>query len=353
MSIGSPNERSGYTLIELIGAMAAASLLMLTLASSVLVATSMVEPREDDRLAERDRLILDRLSNDLRYATTIDVKNTAAGFTAERIGLQNTNQVIIYQSVTGGLMRSADGTSTRLDNVAPTMSHWVDGYTAPTVLTSTSYVRPRGHDSSSTAPGGGTGLMLEIPANAQNGDLLLLIATFQESDSVLPLSPGWVDVASVQHDSVRLSVFSQIMNSATARTHFLEFDESDDATAALVVIEDAGSTPITWVGTQKGTAIAGVQSNSAVPTENSGVIKPTSLNLQIFAADHSPWLINTLAMPSFADLLLSTGSEGSEDECMLAVTYRSGAAPPINHPMSAFHFEAGDWVGVGLQIDGD
>ena len=353
MRVAISDRRFGYTLIELIGAMAAASLLMLTLAASVLVSTSLVEPSDADAELQRDRQILDRLGGDLRYATSIDAKNTVGGFKADRASLQNTHQTVVYQSVVDGLTRTADGTQVQLDASAPTIHHWVDGFTAATAYAAPRYVRPRAFDVSSTNSGGGTSLALDVPSNAENGDLLFLIVAFRQASSVLPSSPGWIEAASIDHDSIELVVFSQQMSAATTTSQVVSFDQVDDATAALVVIEDAGATPLTWTGTQEGTTVAGSQSTYASPLENSATIQPTSLNLQVFAAEGSPWLTHTLAMPGFSDLLVSIGSEGSADECMLAVTYRSGAIPSLTHPINAVHFEAVDWVSVSLQVDGD
>ncbi|MEO1524195.1 MAG: hypothetical protein AAFX06_02110 [Planctomycetota bacterium] len=351
MTCSRSNLRLAYTLLELIGAMAAASLLMLTLASSVLVATSLVEPSDMDGQLERNRLILDRLGHDLRYATEVDTKTLANGFRAARVDVQNTNQSITYQALADGLTRTVDGTQFKLDGENPTISHWVDGFTAATKPAEPSYLRPRACDVAvSTTPT--NALTLEVPANAQSGDLLLLAVAVRKATSVLPFNAGWVETASIQHDNVHLVLFSQLHGVGTSSVQVVRFDEVDDATAALIVIEGGGATPITWAATQKGDAFQGMQSTFATPLQNSATIRPTSLNLQVFASDSSPWTNNTLAIPSFSDLLVSIGSEGTADEVMLGVTYRSGPIPNLSHSINAFHFESADWVSVSLQIDG-
>ena len=64
--------RPGFSLIEVITAMLAATLLMSALAASVVISTNLLETPPSDLQLARDRLIKDRLRSDLRYACTKD-----------------------------------------------------------------------------------------------------------------------------------------------------------------------------------------------------------------------------------------------------------------------------------------
>ena len=63
---------AGYTLIEMLAAMTAATLILASLATTVVVSTSLLEIPADDAQAWRDRDIADRIANDMRYSKSID-----------------------------------------------------------------------------------------------------------------------------------------------------------------------------------------------------------------------------------------------------------------------------------------
>ena len=351
MSAHDRSQFRGYTLIELIGAMTAASLLMLTLASSVMISTSLIESDGTSDQLRRDQLILDRLGSDLRYATSINTKDAIGGFGTERVTLQNTPQSITYRSLADGLVRVADGVQVQLDQESPTIRHWVDGYTAATLPAQPNYTRPRACETASTTSASNS-LAVDIPPEAHNGDLLFLFVAFRQTDRVPVVSSSWGQIASIDQETVRLTVYSQVKHSGTASTQQVTFDQQVDAIAAVVAIESLSGLAVTWNGSNKGTATFGAPSTYAVPIENPATIQPTSLNLQIFAADGSPWPEQTLAIPAFADLGGQIGSEGSLNEVMMGITYRSGAIPSVAHSVNAYHTHGGNWVSVSLQIDG-
>ncbi len=127
--------RPGFTLIELIVAMAASTVLLSSLAATVVIPTRLLETPPDDRQLWRDRMIADRVASDLRYATNIDDTATY-GFQITRPHPTNgTPQTIAYQSYLDGLTRQVDGNAAvSLADDSPTYPFQVDGYTAPTNL---------------------------------------------------------------------------------------------------------------------------------------------------------------------------------------------------------------------------
>ncbi len=168
-------DRHGFTLIELIAVMIASTVLLVSLASTVILSTRLLEAPPEDSQQWHDREIADRLAADLRYATDVN-ESFADGF-----GITKPNAVTgvsenaFYEACQAGLTRQIDsGPVIGLDTDVPGYQFAVDGYTASNDPTSGHVARVRSSSSAATN-WDSNDLPLDLPAGCQDGDLLLLV----------------------------------------------------------------------------------------------------------------------------------------------------------------------------------
>ena len=147
-------ERAGFTLLELVVALIAATVLTASLAATVLISTELLEVPPDEKAVWKDNAIQDRLASDLRFATSID-ETPSEGFVISRPDPETgVMQDVTYTSYVDGLTRQVDsGPAIEFDPQSPTVTFQVDGYTAPTETGSNNVVRVR---STSHAESSGT-----------------------------------------------------------------------------------------------------------------------------------------------------------------------------------------------------
>ena len=102
-------KRSGFSLIELVVALISATVLVLGLASTVVVTTQLLESPPDDAGELHQRVLVDRLAADLRYASDV-TDGVGNGFEIERPDpTTGSGQRVTYESTTDGFTRSVDG----------------------------------------------------------------------------------------------------------------------------------------------------------------------------------------------------------------------------------------------------
>lgn len=347
------HDRDGYTLIEMIAAMAAASLLMLGLAASVVISTSLVEPTDEDGDRSRDRVIVDRLQHDLRYATSID-STSGYGVSIERPDLSNQPQSLQYEAYMDGLMRNVSGgTSTQLDPLAPSVNHYVDGYTAPT--SNVDVLRPRIRDVSTAVTSGGSAssMTIQVPDGARPGDLLLLVVSSRNSFFVNTSPSGWQQLDFSYNAGILLDVHGQWMSTSTPDTYLLSFLWGGDVVAAVLAIEHAnGSWPFGWSGASFGTSINGNTSTYPRPLENTDTIGERTLNLQFIASTGAPSPQTSLGIASFSECVNEVGSPGTSGECSLGIAFRSGPMPPMTTTPHVLHQQSTNWTTIAIEVEG-
>nr|WP_161501600.1 prepilin-type N-terminal cleavage/methylation domain-containing protein [Rhodopirellula sp. SM50] len=353
-SIRPVHVRGGYTLIEMIAAMAAASLLMLGLAASVVISTSLVEPNDEDGDRIRDRMIMDRLQHDLRYATNVD-STSGYGVSIERADLSNQPQSLQYEAYMDGLMRNVSGgASTQLDPLAPTVNHYVDGYTAPTSNLNT--LRPRIRDVSTAVTSGGSAssLAIQIPDGARPGDLLLLVVSSRNTFYVNTSPSGWQPLFLSYNAGIVLDVHGQWMSTSTPDTYLLSFFWGGDVVAAVLAIEHAnGSWPFGWSGSSFGTSINGSTSTYPRPLENTDTIDERTLNLQFIASSGAPSPQTSLGIASFSECVNEVGSPGTSGECSLGIAFRTGPMPPMTTTPHVLHQQSSSWTTIAIEVEGE
>ncbi len=338
----------------MIAAMTGASLLMVTLASTVILSTSLVEPTDEDGRRTRDRMILDRINHDLRYATRIDATGSY-DVSIERADLANQPETLVYEAYLNGLTRSVSGgENTQLDPVSPTVELQVDGYTAPTTGQQT--LRPRIRAVSTAVTGGGSSssLTIDVPDGARPGDLLLLAVVSRNAFFVSASPSGWQDLDYRFNTGILMELYGQWMTASTPDAYTLNFFWGGDLAVAILAIEHANSSwPFGWAGASAGTSIAGITSTYPRPLENTATIGERTLNLQFIASTGAPTPPTSLGIASFTDCVNRVGSQGTTGECSLGVASRTGPMPSLTTTPHVLHQQSASWVTIAVEVEGE
>lgn len=349
----SPGVRFGYTMIEVIAAMAASSLLLLALASSVAISTSLVEPTLQSEGQQRDRMIFDRLSHDLRYANAISSASEYS-FTIGRHDLSDVLQTLTYEAYDEGLTRRVDDADAiQLEATTPAISHFVDGYSAPTPFYQVLPPRIRDVSTAETGSNPASSMTIDVPDAALPGDLLILAIAYRNSFYAFPNSSDW-DLQSFRFNTdIALVVYWQLMDSSTAAAETLSFNYDGDVTASMLALENANvDSPFLWLGSATGTSTIGNAATFPQPLENTGATGIKSLSLQLFAAAGSPTPQTSLGVASLSDCVNLVGSRWSDGECALGIGFRTGPIPSLSSVPHVLHQQSAHWVTIGIEIGG-
>lgn len=343
----------GYTLIELIGAMTASSLLLLALASTIGISTSMVEPTDEDGRQSRNRMIVDRVDHDLRYATLVN-STSDYGFAIEREDAIGASHSVNYEVAMGGITRRQDGGAiVPLDTDSAVANHSVDGYSAPTSGAQVRRPRIRDFSIAKTDGGWGSSIDINVPVGARSGDLLMLVVAYRDTLFALPPSNGWYTLDLRYNTDVALVVYWQFMGGATLSTHRISFFSGGDVAAAMLAIEHAGTgSPFVWRGGEVGVSLVGNSSSYPRPLESSSTMNANHLNLQLFASRGAPTPRDSLGVASFNDHVNIVGSPGTGGECSLGIASRTGAMPSIVNSPTVLHQDSVGWVTLGVEVGG-
>jgi hypothetical protein len=347
--------RRGYSLIELVVAMIAASALVSSLAATIVITAELLEVPPDNQTVWHDRAIADRLAADLRYASRIDESPTY-GFTVTRPDpASGTPQNVTYQAYLDGLTRRADGgPAITYDSQAPSHVFQVDGFSAPTAASAASnYVRLR---STSTAVSSGTVASIDvgIPPGCKTGDLLLLCVSAKTPNSVTVSESGWQTLSIQGVDWLRLVSSYRIFDPSLPDQITIDVTPDAAVAVAMVALEHTDlSQPIDWSSTGSGYALSWQPPSHPAPRESSG-FWPGQLNVQIFAADGDPWHEGSLGLPSFTDAAQATAAEGdSFYENSVGIAIRSGPTATMSTTPRVWHRTSGSWLQTGVRIEVD
>lgn len=347
--------RRGYSLIELVVAMIAATALVASLAATMLITTELLEVPPDNQTVWHDRAIADRLAADLRYANRID-ESTAYGFNVTRPDpASGTPQNVTYQAYIDGLTRRVDGGPTiTYDSQAPGLDFQVDGFSAATTGQATGdYVRLR---SASTAKSSGTvaSIDVDIPPGCKAGDLLLLCMSAKTPNSVSVSQSGWQTLSTQGIDWLRLVSFYRSFDPSLPNQITINVAPDAAVAVAMVALEHADlSQPIDWSSTGSGYALSGHPPSHPTPLESAG-FGAGQLNVQVFAADWAPWHEGSLGLPSFADACQATAATGDPFyENSIGIAIRSGPTATMSTTPRVWHQNSGSWLQTGLRVEVD
>jgi hypothetical protein len=345
--------RRGYSLIELVVAMIAATALVSSLAATIVITTELLEVPPDNQAAWHDRDIADRLAADLRYASRIDESSTS-GFTITRPDpASGTAQDVTYECYLDGLTRRVDsGPVIAYDSQAPGHVFQVDGYSAPTAGPATNeYVRLR---STSTARSSVSvsSLDIDIPPGCKTGDLLLLCLSARTPNSVAISGSGWQTLSIQGIDNLRLVVAYRRFDASLSDQITVTVAPSSAIAAAMVALEHADpAQPIDWNSGDSGYALSWYPPSHPTPLEGNGFLAG-QLNVQIVAAEGDPWNEGSLGLASFTDAVRATAASGYASlENSVGIAIRSGPTATMSTTPRVWHQSSGFWVQCGLRVE--
>ncbi len=346
------SRRSGFTLLELITAMLASTVLVASLAATVVISTRLLETPPSDETVWHDRYLADRLASDLRYATSVqnDVGN---GFQIIKPDpIDGSQQTVTYEAYIDGLTRQVDsGPVTNLDAVAPASQFVVDGYSAPTYTSPDTYVRVRSSSTAAT-PATAASLDVDVPPGCKTGDLVLLCVSAKTPSSLGVSESGWQSLQLGSADDLRLFTFYRFYDTSWSPTITVSVSPDAAVAAAMVAIENVHpSSPIDWTGARAGYAFSFLPFLHPTPLESSG-FNPRQLNVQIFAADFDPWYAGSLGLPGFVDAARTTASPGNAAfRNSIAITVRNGATPEFETTPRLLHRTSGFWFQAAARLE--
>ncbi len=247
--------RNGFTLLELITAMLASTVLVASLAATVLISTSLMKTPPNDQDDWHDREIADRLAGDLRYATGV---NEAVGYGFQITKPDSTSgspETASYESYTDGLTRRVgSGPVMNLDPAAPKHVFSVDGYSAPTYVASDTYVRLRSSSTAATAAAVPS-VEIRVPPGCKPGDLVLLCISAKTPSGANVSSSGWQSLGLVSGGDLRLITMHKTYDATWPSTLTISVTPDSAIAAAMLAIENVDPTsPINWTDTAAGYA---------------------------------------------------------------------------------------------------
>ncbi|MFK8112762.1 MAG: hypothetical protein AB8B91_11190 [Rubripirellula sp.] len=341
----------GFTLIEVIAAMLASTVLIVGLAAAVMISTNLLQSPPNHSQAWQDRQIADRLATDLRYSTSM-TESPEDGFQVTKPRIDGNSETADYEvSMSGLTRRVGSGPVMQLDPAAPSYQSYVDGVSAPTYSASSSKtVRVRSVRTAETTTTSSS-LTIDTPPGSRTGDLILICISGKTPDS-LSLSPnGWQTSQVAVIDDISLVVAYRIYDASwTSST----ISATPDAalSAAMFAIENANTTtPIPWSNSRGGYAWSFFSTTHPTPFETTTYTEG-QLNLQIFAAEYDPWSSRTFGMAGFTGIARTVASPNSWSyRNSIGVVARNGATPSMTTTPRLLHQNSGFWLQVAIQVE--
>lgn len=343
--------RSGFTLIELIVSMIAATVLVLALASTVVVTTSLLDTPPDDAAQRHDRVIIDRLASDMRYATSIVRPDGSSIQITRPDPATGASQAIAYESNSDGFTRRvAGGPAALIDKEVPSHAFQLDGYTSPADNSVKKFARLRGTSEAFTW-GFDDELRIDLPAGCVNGDLLLLCVAAKTPQSFWFSESGWqVLDASAIGDLVLITAY-RIYRDGIPDSQRCNLWPDSTISSVMLCFENVNqSRPIDWKNTRGGYSQWYDLSTHPQPTETSD-FEAGELNVQIYAGEGDPWPSGTLGIASFSDAARSSSQSGlSWLDCSIAVAIRTGPTPSMTTTPRLWQWQSGHWLQTGIRL---
>ena len=372
-------KRSAYTLIELVTALLASTVLIAGLAATISVSTDLLEQPIDDDAAWRDREIVDRIAADMRFARSIQT-NAGYGFQLTRPNPRTGNhQTVSYQSSINGLTRQVAGIPAMvLDGESPAVQFSVDGYSAASAQNSSTVVRVRS-SSSAASDQSVTNLTIDTPPGCKPGDLLLMCIASEDSTNHTLSESGWNIDPAILGVGVSLVTAYRFYDASYPASTTVTSSENSSLGIILMSIEGVatgGSSPIAWQATDAGINVTGngglarllssrgllalygalVGTPSAIP----GPLETSDdsdgdLNVQVFVTTGAPWPGGTIGLPSFVDIESNTSIRSrvflSDSETSLGIAVRSGRSPGSSGSPTIILPQNQAWVQAALKLE--
>ncbi|TWU49398.1 type IV pilus modification PilV family protein [Rubripirellula reticaptiva] len=348
------NARQAFSLIELVVAMLAATVLLVSLAGSIAVTSQLLEPDEKANQRRQATEITDRIANDLRYATQFTTHPSSNGFSVQRIDpFTQSVQSIQYVSSSSELTRTADDSPTiTLNATIDSTATVTDTFTQTATTTpSASSPRLRSMTVASTSDSS-TSLSLDIPAGVMPGDLILICVSAKSPSSVtISEAANWTTLQSMSNGYLMLHVAYRFYDTNWANTVTATTDKNAQIAASMIAIQDVSlSGPIGWTASRRNNSPFSDLNPTSLESNSVG---DTDLNIQIFGADGSPWHNGTIGMASFADVVQRRAGEGSFWlGNSIGATLRIGGSNDQEAPPRMLHRSIGSWIQAAVVLKG-
>ncbi len=344
------NCRDAFTLVELVVAMASASMLLVGLAAAIIVTNRSLE----DAASPEDRSsiissVADRFVDDVRYATAI--RNTGSTIemdVPDRDG-DTLAETIVYSGSNAGLLRSQSlHPTTTFVASGPTLSMRLDGSIAPTDESSLTPIRLL--SSMQMATTSRTWFSsIEMPAGTRAGDLLVLVAVGDDS-RVGPWGGSWNAVKYHDVNGVLISLFTRVATTTELATQNLfAYTLSPTSMVATVfsfsgegsnAFDDNFITSSGMANPSLGTGIPGPLQLATVPTH--------AMNLQVLAFKGNPPVPACTGLASFSDASFATATHAASNVVSLATTLRNGKSSSAT-PAAFLFTSPTQWAQVAAQ----
>lgn len=340
----------GFTLIEVVAALIASTVLLVGMASAIVIATNLLQTPVADQETWHEREMIDRISSDLRFATDIN-DSSGYGFAITKTSVGGNAEVAQYEAYLDGLTRRVgSGPAMQLDSVAPSQQSYVDGFSGASVVPTTSQVRVRSTSEAANSSGTNS-LTIDVPPGSKTGDLMLLCVS-SKSPSSFSISPdGWQSIHALSIDSLRLLVAYRFYDSSWTTSTITPNSDSTIAATMLSIENVSESAPVHWSGQRSGFCLSFLSGTHPTPNEPAN-FNEGQLNVQIFAADRDPWSDGTFGMAGFTGVSQVTAAESSYfTGNTIGVLVRSGPSPTLSSTPRMLHLSSGYWLQSSICLE--
>ncbi|MEM9825957.1 MAG: hypothetical protein AAF958_05185 [Planctomycetota bacterium] len=338
--------RHGLTLVELIASLLSASVLMVGLASTMAIATRMMDDSPMDASEESHRAMERRIGLDLVHATAI-VPQSGQRYRITVPGAGGTSQDVVYQTSSGSLTRTVDGGVAQVlhESAALTLTsghRWtasVDNPSQPRTL--------RSRASSIAQAASSTSLRVDYPEQTQAGEWMILTVASRDTGSMSVAN--WTNLRDAYATHGRLSVWFK--KKGLLDTHadvVLNSGVNQPIAAAIVAFDDGSSF---WPVHQSTQSIGlGLAGNAATWPRmiDPADVQSHHFNVQIFAATGDPWS-DTRVRLAAANQRVNLRSGGNSGVSLLVMT-RHGPTPNVPGFDTLPHDADEDWIQVGIAL---
>ena len=344
------DEASGFTLIELVASMTAASILVAGLASAMLITNRSLEDAATPvSRSELIATVADRIAKDSRYATAIQQVGQTITMTVPDRDADGFDESIIYASSVAGLTRSqAPHAMVTFLSGTPQLSMRVDGYTSPTQYVPPTQVRLLGWTQMATTIRTWS-TSVEVPGGARSGDLLVLV-TLGDNSFVGPIGSSWTAVEYHEANGLFIGVFTRTATTTELTSQTIFAYSFDNSSIAAVVHCFGGEGRTTFddnVSTSSGNANVGTGSGIPMPLQIS-TIPDHAMNLQILALENSPLALTSSGLTGFSDVGVTTATSSANPQFTLVTAIRNGkytSSIPSTYGLQS----SGHWSQVAMQ----
>ncbi len=341
----------GFTLIELVAAMMAASLLVAGLAMAMLITNQSLE----DAIAPSDRtstirMVADRIAEEANQATTIRLNGSTIELTLPDRDGDGQDEQVTYSSSGSGLVRSQSlHPPVSFLSIGPALTlRGENSISAPEVALPEPIRLLAMTQTATTARTWSHSIML--PRATRAGDLQMLV-TLADDNYVGPFAGGWNLVTQHRDNGLHVSLFARTATNTeleNVNVYLYALGTTNMAVAALNFTGIALSMVGDHVSTSSGAANPATGTGMPVAitvTETPAV----AMNLQVLAVQGRPLANATAGLAGYADATMATAMDNSNSLFTLAVAIRNGrpttAGPAvfaINGP-SAWTQVAAQW----------